>query len=80
MVTVAMVTSSVALAHEGQEEDEDVDNVNVQLQSAIDVLLRRQLLFLASHDHLGVIDQELQTGTNCIVLTPTHTCCNCQNG
>ena len=52
----------VALAHEGEEEDEDVDDIDVQLEGAVDVLLGGQLVLLAPHDHLGVVDQELHTG------------------
>lgn len=50
----------VALAEEGEEDEEEVDDVNVELQSAEDVLLWGQLVLPAANDHLSVVDQELK--------------------
>lgn len=50
----------ITFAHQRQQEQEDVDNVNVQLKGTIDVLLWGQLNLPSTHDHLCVIDQELK--------------------
>lgn len=47
------------LAHEAQDDDEDVDDIDVQLQGSINVLLRGNLVLAAAHNLLGVIDEEL---------------------
>ena len=55
-----LVASSAA--DEAENDEEDVDDVQVQLQSAEDVFLGAQLVaaLLPANDHLRVEDEELQ--------------------
>ena len=50
----------VAFSKKGENDKEEVDNVNVDLEGAVDVLLWVQLMLLTPHHHLGVIDEELE--------------------
>ena len=47
-------------AEEREEYEEQVDDINVDLQGAVDVFLGIQLVFPPAHHHLGVIHQELK--------------------
>lgn len=50
----------VAFSKKGENDKEQVDDVNVDLEGAVDVLLWVQLMLLTPHHHLGVIDEELE--------------------
>ena len=63
---------SVAFAEDAEHEDEDVDDVNVQLHGAIDVVLLGQLVSTAADDHLGVEDQELPKQRNVYLNTASQ--------
>ena len=47
-------------AEEREEYEEQVDDINVDLQGAVDVFLGVQLVFPPAHHHLRVIHQELK--------------------
>lgn len=50
----------VAFSKKGENDKEQVDNVDIDLEGAVDVLLWVQLMLLTPYHHLGVIDEELE--------------------
>jgi len=48
-------------AEDGEQEQEDVDDVNVEVQRAVDVFFLTELVPLSSHDQLSVEGEELPT-------------------
>lgn len=50
----------VGAAEAGQDDEEQVDHIEVELQRGVDVFLRAQLMLATTNEHLGIIHQELE--------------------
>ena len=51
----------VVISKEGEDDEEEVDDVQVQLERTEHVILRGELILLTANQHLGVVCQKLQT-------------------
>jgi len=51
---------SLLASEEAEDDDKEIDDVEIDLESPEYILLRAELMFASPHHHLNIVDEELQ--------------------